>query len=395
MVPKAYPANRGGVFPAACAMYGVAGMAATFLGPLYPFLVMRFAIGLADAGLFTSIEFIGSCAGCILGGHWLGWRWPVRAVYGVGLGAGGLGSLLLWAAPSIGVAWISLVLVGLAHGVLVTASNLVVVSVYGVDRGPRLNLLNVFFGAAAGLAPLLSAFFVAMNCPLALYGVFAGVCLLAWRMAWSQGFALEATERTASPMDRRGLLSLLPFGAFLFLYIGAEIGIGSWLTVHVSAWSSSASVTAPLVAASFWIALMVGRLGGSYGLARWPAEQRLLAGALVIVAVGTALILLGQGVVGWIGAVLAGAGCGPIFPTTLAFVARVNAAFQGRTAGLFVAGTFLGAAVLPYVQGRWGHGTSGGMEVSLAAVGGMALILVSTFGHGDRQFIRRIRVWDR
>ncbi len=344
MVSKAY---RGGVFPAACVMYGVAGVAATFLGPLYPFLVTRFGMGLADAGLFTSVEFVGSCAGCILGGHWLGQRWPVRTVYGVGLGAGGLGSLLLWTAPSVGAAWIGLALVGLAHGVLVMASNLVVASIYSVDRGSRLNLLNMFFGAAAGLVPLLAAVFVAMNCPLALYGVFAGVCLMAWRMAWCQEFALEATGSSASPVNRRSLLSLLPFGVFLFLYIGTEIGLGSWLTVHMSSWSGSTSWAAPFVAASFWIALMVGRLGGSYGLVRWSGEPRLLFTALLMVAVGTALILRGPVGISWIGAVLAGVGCGPIFPTTLAFVARVNTAFQGRTAGLFVAGTFLGAAVLP------------------------------------------------
>ncbi|MCC7450870.1 MAG: MFS transporter [Anaerolineae bacterium] len=352
-----------------CSVFVMAGMLDTILGPTYQFLAARFGVKLAEVGMFTAFQFAGAVIGSIVGGGWLT-HWTVRRVYSYGLGMGALGAALLFISPVPVTAFAAVFLIGLALGVLNTAPILVISAMAGADGAHQMNLLNAFFGMGAALTPALVAALLVLGNPVLVYLIITIGCLIALVPSWQEGYCLD-NRPSDDPEDSHAmslLLGLVPFCLFLFLYVGVEVSVGSWLTVQVSLASGTSTILGAISASFFWIGLTVGRFSGSLVMTRWQDERRLLMCALSGLLLGVVLILLGQGPVAVFGAILAGVGCGPIFPTTFAFAARSNPALRGQVAGLFMAGAILGAAVLPYIQGRIGGGNSGGMEVSLGVI---------------------------
>jgi FHS family glucose/mannose:H+ symporter-like MFS transporter len=354
---------------AAILVFIVAGMLDTVLGPTYQFLAQRFHMNLANVGMFTTLQFIGAVVGCVASGHLVS-HLSVRQVYGSGLLLGVLGTALLFWSPLLAMAFTGVLVMGLALGVLNTAPILVISSLAGKDQAQQMNLLNGFFGIGAALTPAFVAVLTGLGKPGLVYLIVLGGCLAALIPARHENFRLQASQQGIQAGERLlpSLLGLAPFCLFLFLYVGVEVSVGSWLTVQVALGAGAGSVLGAASASLFWLGLTAGRFGGSLIMPRWQDERRLLAWSLSGLLAGIGLIVLGRGSLAFVGAILAGVGCGPIFPTTFAFAARWNSALRGQVAGLFMAGVVLGAAVLPYVQGRIGDGVSGGMEVSFSTV---------------------------
>ncbi len=140
-------------------------------------------------------------------------------------------------------------------------------------------------------------------------------------------------------------------GLAIFLYVGAEVSIGSMMInfLHQTDVMAVTLEAAGKLLALYWLGAMVGRFAGSAAMTRIPAA-RLLTG----VAVGAALLCLGAcltgGPVAGIIALCIGLFNAIMFPTIFTLTLERSSASAAATSGLLCM-SIVGGAVLPPLTG--------------------------------------------
>jgi FHS family L-fucose permease-like MFS transporter len=164
----------------------------------------------------------------------------------------------------------------------------------------------------------------------------------------------------AVPQDRSASASVLPAlrsrwallgGAAIFLYVGAEVSIGSEMIYYLQQPSVLAvpAARAGQLLSLYWLGAMVGRFAGSALLTRVPAARLTLAATLT--AALLCVIVMSSG--GWLGAgaAIAVGLCNSIlFPTIFTLTLERSNAGPAATSGLLCL-AIVGGAVLPRVTG--------------------------------------------
>ena len=169
----------------------------------------------------------------------------------------------------------------------------------------------------------------------------------------------------------------LAMGGLLFLYVGAEIGLGAWTTAFTRRAADASLMAAALVTSGYWAALFLGRVANGLLIERgWDPSRILIAsilgagaGSLVLVAGGQLLA------VGATGALIAGFCFGPVWPCAMAVALRSGN--QSTPAMLVTIGNG-GGIVLPWLQGRIlvDGGTRAGTGMSAVLCAGMLVVAV-------------------
>ncbi len=169
-------------------------------------------------------------------------------------------------------------------------------------------------------------------------------------------------------------------GLILFLYVGAEAGIGAWLFSYLRATSALSASVASWAVSLFWLGLIAGRmLGGALANRSSPKPMSILAATLCVTALSGLILSAGSPGFGAAMIVLAGVGFGPVFPNMIAIGAASFPADVGRMTSTVSAGGALGAAFVPWMMG-FALATSGArlsMELALGATLVMLLLLVN------------------
>lgn len=150
----------------------------------------------------------------------------------------------------------------------------------------------------------------------------------------------------------------------IFLYVGAEVGLNSWLATFLSKsfgmdLGSSATRWGPGL---FFIALAAGRLLGSFVLGFLDARRFFRVSALVGLW-GLSLLLAGGREAALAGVVLCGLGFANIWPLVFALTIERRPQSSGALSGLMCMAIFGGAA-LPAVMGLVADGA--GVRVAFA-----------------------------
>lgn len=137
----------------------------------------------------------------------------------------------------------------------------------------------------------------------------------------------------------------------IFLYVGAEVGLNSWLATYLSRTfgmdlSSSATRLGPGL---FFIALSAGRLLGSFVLNFLDARTFFRLSALVGLA-GLGLLLVGSRSAALSGIVLSGLGFANVWPLVFSLTIESRPDRSGALSGLMCMAIF-GGATLPALMG--------------------------------------------
>jgi fucose permease len=159
---------------------------------------------------------------------------------------------------------------------------------------------------------------------------------------------------------------LMIFG--LFLYVGAEVGVNSWIATYLSErFQFDLGRFATGGIAFFFVALSIGRLVGSAILNFTSARQFLVVTALVSVA-GMLGILVGTKEVALASIFVAGLGFGNIFPLIFSILIDRMPERSAELSGLLCM-AIAGGAVVPLVMGAVNDsfGITGAMVVPLLA----------------------------
>ncbi len=274
-------------------------------------------------------------------------------------------------------------LIGLANGGIDIGANALIAVLNRERLASALNYLHVLFGVGALLGPLIVSVAFASRVPY--WWVFGAGALVCAAIAFRLGVTPAIEVRTA-PAPGDGFIPMLShpliwaISGVMFLYVGAEIGIGAWLFLYLR----TAGALSPLLASSgvslYWLGLVCGRaFGGRLGHRIALPQFTMLASALSAAAL---VILIAAPMAGGLAAsavFLIGFGYGPVFPNMIAVGAARFPAEVGRMTSIVVAGGALGGIVAPWIMGHAIADVSAraSMEVALAATIAMAALALS------------------
>jgi len=356
-------------------LFGI-GAYTGLLGPALPELAAQAGLGVADAGAFFTPAFGAGIISTAVTGRALdrfGRRWPLL----VGFLLDGVALLALpWVTSPLAFFAVA-ALLGLGDGAIVVGVHVVIAEANPEHETAALNLLNVFFGAGAVVAPVFAAAARALGADQLLLFVAFGVLQLAGGVVLLGAALPERHPEGGRAVVGRAILRqrfLWLLALLLLVYVGVEIGLGAWVFTYARAVAGLSGAAAALLTSAYWGALTLGRLLSPLALRRLTPVALLVTGAAVS-TVGTLLLLLAGSLTPALvaGVVLAGLGFGPVWPVTFALAARAFPYAAGSATGALGTVAGAGGLGLPWVQGRILAGAGPAAGISVTAVSCVAL----------------------
>lgn len=360
------------------------GLSASAIGPVLPFLADDVDVSLDTAGLLLTAFFVGSIASSSLVAVMLHAR-DQRALIAAGLACQLTGTLMLGLAPSWEMVLVSGVVIGVGDG-LVVASSHVLIAAISEDVASGINVMNLFFAIGAIAGPVWTGAVLAGTGDR--WIVYAGIsaCLgatLALTVLADVAAHAAVSAEGEFRIPTSGTAWIM--GAVLFLYVGAEFGLGAWVSSFAQQTLDAGVFVAALITAGYWAALALGRVASAW----YFAGQRDPATLLLIGCAGAGLaalmLTLSSGNIAVASAAAFGAGFffGPIWPAVTSIVASDED--SGATAATVTIGNAGGVAI-PWLQGKVlvGAGATQGVAVT-AALCGVMLVVSGVFRAGRRR----------
>jgi MFS transporter, FHS family, glucose/mannose:H+ symporter len=376
----ASPSSQTAIFYLLCAGFVVNGIVISFIGPILPVFMTRWALDDSHAGLFSLAQFSGAFVGVLASSALISAKGFKPAVT-LGLALLGIGFALL-NAPAFPLALTASGIYGLGYGFATPGTNLWVGEAYGDRRASALSIMNLAWGAGAIFSsPLAMLSMRASRVSLALYvvgGLCAALAIVLLRMPFGK-IHLHENPPTAAARDntaRTGVAALL--GVLFFVYVGTEVGTSYWAPVHAqraAAWNSNAWTLTPMF---FFTGLLGGR-GAAAGLLLRFRETTIAVGGLLLAAIGESIFLAArshQTLFG--GAFLAGLGLASLFPIFIAWLSKWFGAGARKVGGLMFALGSLGSAFIPPLVGvvsRYAGSLRVGLVVPLAGCAVMLTVI--------------------
>lgn len=340
-------------------------------GPAFPALRESFGLGAGQVGLMVSAHFSGAIIGIIGGGLAIP-RFGFRRSLVLSAVLLMLGALTVALAPLWSLTLVGALAIGLGFGGISIGMNVLVGLGFGARGAAALNLVNAMYGLGAVLGPLLIALTLPNYRLPFLFSVVGAALLLVLLARLAEP---EASHKGPGHTSVSALWPLLGFVVFYFLYVGSEVGSGTWSTTHLV--DSLGPAGAASVTALFWGALTVGRLLAVPISIRFSAAQVVIASVILGSAAlalthATPLAPLGYG--------LAGLFLAPIFPTGLAWLQRLYPTRAAQVTSIVIASANFGGVVIPPLIGLAIEATSTAIIPSLLtlltlACLGVALII--------------------
>ena len=225
-----------------------------------------------------------------------------------------------------------------------------------------LNYLHAFYGGGALAGPLLASTILALGWGWnRVYGVLAVLAvLLAISLAAAfqtskqrQSTTVQDQQQSGNVMTAALRLPIVSVAAlFLFLYVGVEVSVGSWVYSFLTEHRGISALLAAWLVSGYWFGLMLGRLalgGVTERLGHFFVIQLCLGGT----ALGLLLLwLLPLTPVAAFGLALAGFSLGPIFPTLIAVISQlVPQRLLPSAIGFMTSLGAGGAAFFPWLAG--------------------------------------------
>ncbi|MEO8456877.1 MAG: MFS transporter [Chloroflexota bacterium] len=321
------------------------GLWVTSFGPALPFIAREANVGLGTAGFVLTAVAGGSISASALVSLRLG-RVDSRLLIALGLGVASLGLAALAVAPSFALMLLAAVLLGTGDGLVVAATH-ALVTIVGDDVPRAINRLNVFFALGAIVGPLWAGASLSLTDDITLtYAGLAVAVLACGAFCWRTPRAGAAGEEHLVITINR---SVAVMGLVLFCYVGAEIGLGAWVSSYTERVAEAGVMAGALVTCGYWGALAIGRVATGRLLQSHDAARLLALAIAAAGASGLVLAIFGDVLaVAFAAAFVTGLAFGPIWPLSMAI--GVHEGTTSTTAAMVTIGNS-GALVFPVIQG--------------------------------------------
>ncbi len=338
------------------------GMPDGLLGVAWPSIRAGFSIPLDAVGMLLTAAVSGYMTSSFLNGPLIA-RWGVGRVLAASCAMTGVALIGYTLVP---VWWMMVLLgvvAGLGAGAIDAGLNTYVASHFGEGL---MQWLHASYGIGVTLGPIIMTIaLTSLNSWRAGYRAVGG-----FQLALATGFVLTLAmwnqKDTSTEGDEPKRLTdyKTPMGETLrqprvwlsallfFLYVGAEVSLGTWTYSLLIESRGIAPAAAGLWAGSYWATFTVGRVvAGLY--AKRLGVNSLVLGGLAGALLGAVLLLWNpSGVANLLAVALVGFAIAPIFPALMSGTSqRVGAHFAANTIGMQMAAAGLGTAVIPSLAG--------------------------------------------
>jgi fucose permease len=335
------------------------GLPDGLLGVAWPSIRETFGLSLDALGPLLVMFTIGYLVSSFSSGEILH-----RMGVGTLLAASGFATAISLLGYGLAPTWIFMVMLGVLAGLGAGAIDAGLNTYVATNFSTRtLNWLHAFFGFGAALGPLIMTVVLNADLPwrrgyliVGAAQVLLALCFLVTRRRWQVSEAQQ--EATPQPSNGASMLSTLRLPAtwlgiaIFLLYTGLEIATGQWTYSLFTLSRGVAPTTAGFWISVYWGSLTVGRILFGIIVTSAPVE-RLLAGCMVVIAVGAGLLALNlSDLLSFFGLALMGFAFAPIFPSLISTTpARIGPAHTANAVGFQVAAASLGGALLPWTVG--------------------------------------------
>jgi fucose permease len=351
------------------------GVFTVILGPILPFLELRWSLNDSQAAYFFLAQFAGLLAGVLFSSFLI----PRR-----GFGSSFIFGFLLMGAGAVTLgrgSWMAALaaafVLGVGIGFLVAATNLWIAEVNAGEEAGSLSLVNFSWTTGAVACPFLVELFHApqslLNFLLGL-GLISGLVGMAFagiridNLHPSHGAASRPSLGKTIPVDRVALI----LAAAFFLYVGTETCFSGWIATYSRRLINAADPAWIIAPSFFWAGMMTGRASATFILRRFAERRVVQCGAALGIAAVVFLLRATTLHSAFAGAFLAGLGCAAIFPILVAWMVTYYGVEARRVTGVMLAIAEFGAATLPWIVG-YISARFGGLHDALA-------ILIGTLG---------------
>ena len=327
----------------------VYGYLNAMLGIVLPNLMDKLKLDKSQAGTFFMISSIGLLVSSVPSGlamDALGTKVVVSfGLFLVVLAFWGLGAI-----RSSKLLYPLSFLLGLGGAMVVAGENTAVSMINSAHREVAANLLNLFFGVGAFIAPFLAmpvlkrkGFSGVLKASSALT---AGVLLLHLFLTFPPPPAVGGV-----PITRAGTLlaepRLLVLGLLIFLYVGTEFSFWSWTVTFFTTERKYDQKIASRIISTFALAMIIGRWASQWTLGIFGPNRLLLVSTIGAFLCLACMFTVKTRSLVWTAALAAGWFMAPIFPTALGLTGSYYPTFVGTAISLVTTGGWLGAIIIP------------------------------------------------
>lgn len=323
----------------------IVGMSLSMLGPALTELREKSGSGIGAIGVLFMGQSLGYVLGPVIGGR-LYDRLDGHRVFAGGmlvLAAGLVAVPHLSTRPTLFAAFVTM---GLGASVVDLGGNTLLMWELEADGHRAMNLLHMFFGVGAVVAPLLvyAGLLVVTTIGAAFCLVMAAATLRIPAPPHPAGGRDEHTQATVP------ILAML--GGFFMIYVGTELGYAGWIKTYGEEIALS-ELAATWLTTTFWLSFTAGRAVAS-AVAHRVAPAVLLWATCVATVLSAALLIVGDGSVPvvWLGTIVIGMAMGPQFASMMNLIER-RIHVTGSATMWFVGGAGLGGLVFPWAIGQW------------------------------------------
>lgn len=338
------------------------GIITTLIGNILPTFIHHWSLEDSQAGFLIAAQFSGSTLGTLLTSVFLP-RYGFARVLGAGFLAFAAGFVFLGIGPWF-VAALAVFVYGFGYGLVNPATNLRGTQLPSKNVASAVSFLNLSWTIGAVSCP----FVVAQALPhigvrgiaIVLSIVTAVIAVLHFRRHASA--PEPAYERPTRPVSEwmHNLAQAPSISLFLifFLYVGTEVGIGSWVATEERRLPGGTSNVLLLAPSFFYGFLLLGRAVSPLLLRRLSTIFISIAG-LASAGLGALIILLAHHPY-WLytGAAVAGLGCAPQYPIFVTWVAQIFGKNSTWLSAVFFTAAGAGGAALPWMIGIVGSQTN-------------------------------------
>jgi fucose permease len=331
----------------------VYGYLNAMLGIVLPNLMAKLKIDKSQAGTFFLISSVGLLVAAVPSGLTMDML-GTKLIVCLGLL---LVAVAFWCLGSIDSSQFLYPLafvLGLGGSMVVAGENTAMSMVNSSQREVAANLLNLFFGVGAFVAP-----FIVM--PVLKKSGFSGVlrasslltvAILVLHLALSFP---QPTAADAFPLARAGALLMQPrlllLMFLIFLYVGTEFSVWSWTVTFFTTERGYDQKIASRMISAFALAMIAGRWSSQWTLSLLGPERLLLVSAAGSVVCLACMFTLRNRVLVAISTFAAGAFMAAIFPTAVGLAGTYFPSLVGTAISLVTTGGWIGAIVFPPAVG--------------------------------------------
>jgi fucose permease len=353
--------NRRLLFYTLFLAYICAGIISVLPGASLLLLAENTGVSLAIAGSSFTLSALGFIIGVLIAGFF-STKLNSKYILMGGVGLMSLAGVLIPVTHSFSVLLFAQLLKGVGFGLIDVSINTIVTLAFHDTLGETLNNVHSSYGIGALSGPLfLSLSLQMLNEALWAYlvGAIAGfiVIFLLIRQDVPEIPTRNDRQRQQQLSLYRNVLlqPLLWLMALqIALYVGAELGFGSWIVTVLSQSAAISLALAAPAATAFFLGLTTGRLLGGQVLRRGLLSENQLLYVSIFGGFISGIVVAifpGQIVVSFGASALVGLFYGPLFPGIMAMASREFVNYIGIVSSVMLVSTGSAAMVLPALMG--------------------------------------------